>query len=77
MGAIKRERARVSGLRTGWVPGAIPFIALSPPVANMVAALPPSLASNAALLQVGYGASIASFLGGIHWAMALAEYGGK
>lgn len=26
--------------------------------------------------QVGYGVSIVSFLGGIHWAMAMAEYGG-
>eukprot|EP00884_Botryococcus_braunii_P015778 jgi/Botrbrau1/2884/Bobra.0036s0026.1 len=56
--------------------GAIPFIALSPAVASMLPLLPPVLASNAALLQVGYGASIASFLGGIHWAMAMADYGG-
>ncbi len=32
--------------------------------------------ANAALLQLGYGASIASFLGGIHWAMAMSGYGG-
>lgn len=32
--------------------------------------------ASAALLQLGYGASIASFLGGIHWALAMAEYGG-
>ncbi len=25
---------------------------------------------------MGYGASILSFLGGIHWALAMAEYGG-
>lgn len=28
-------------------------------------------------VQVGYGASIASFLGGIHWALAMANYGAK
>lgn len=38
--------------------------------------MPANLLQNAALLQVAYGASIASFLGGIHWAMAMAEYGG-
>ena len=39
--------------------------------------MPAELLQNAALLQVAYGASIASFLGGIHWAMAMAEYGGE
>ena len=55
--------------------GVIPFIALSPPVAALLP-LPVALIEHAALLQVAYGASIASFLGGIHWAMAMAEYGG-
>ena len=55
--------------------GAIPFIVLSPPVAALLP-LPPDLVASAALLQLGYGASIASFLGGIHWAMAMARYGG-
>lgn len=56
--------------------GVIPFIALSPPVAASLPLVPAELLQNAALLQVAYGASIASFLGGIHWAMAMAEYGG-
>lgn len=56
--------------------GAIPFLALSPPIAQMLPLLPAGLLANAALLQIGYGATIASFLGGIHWAMAMAEYGG-
>ena len=56
--------------------GVIPFIALSPPIAASLPLLPAELVQNAALLQVAYGASIASFLGGIHWAMAMAEYGG-
>ena len=38
--------------------------------------MPADLLASAALLQVGYGASVLSFLGGIHWAMAMAEYGG-
>ncbi|KAK9905759.1 hypothetical protein WJX75_005885 [Coccomyxa subellipsoidea] len=57
--------------------GAIPFLALSPPIAQALPMLPAELVANAALLQIGYGATIASFLGGIHWAMAMAEYGGK
>lgn len=57
--------------------GVIPFIALSPPVAASLPLMPADLLQNAALLQIAYGASIASFLGGIHWAMAMAEYGGK
>ena len=57
--------------------GAIPFLALAPPIAQSLPFLPADLVANAALLQIGYGASIASFLGGIHWAMAMAEYGGE
>ena len=57
--------------------GAIPFLALAPPIAQSLPFLPADLVANAALLQLGYGASIASFLGGIHWAMAMAEYGGE
>ena len=56
--------------------GVIPFLALSPPIAASLP-LPADLVQHAALLQVAYGANIASFLGGIHWAMAMAEYGGK
>jgi hypothetical protein len=60
----------------GFLAGAIPFLALSPPIAQALPMLPAELVANAALLQIGYGATIASFLGGIHWAMAMAEYGG-
>ncbi len=60
----------------GCLAGAIPFLALSPPIAQALPMLPAELVANAALLQIGYGATIASFLGGIHWAMAMAEYGG-
>lgn len=49
---------------------------LSPPIAQLLP-LPADLVASAALLQLGYGASIASFLGGIHWAMAMAGYGGE
>ena len=56
-------------------PGVIPFIAFSPAVAAALP-LPADLVQNAALLQLGYGASIASFLGGVHWGMAMSEYGG-
>ena len=55
--------------------GVIPFIAFSPAVAGALP-LPADLVQNAALLQLGYGASIASFLGGVHWGMAMGEYGG-
>ena len=58
------------------VAGVIPFIALAPPIAAAIPFAPADLVANAALLQLGYGASILSFLGGVHWAMAMAEYGG-
>ncbi|KAL3153412.1 hypothetical protein ABBQ38_011748 [Trebouxia sp. C0009 RCD-2024] len=64
--------AKVLGLA-----GVIPFIALAPPVAASLPLIPAELLQNAALLQVAYGASIASFLGGVHWALAMVEYGGK
>lgn len=57
--------------------GALPFLMLSPPIAAGVPFMPPDFVSNAAALQIGYGASIASFLGGIHWALAMANYGRK
>ena len=37
--------------------------------------MPADIVANAALLQIGYGATIASFLGGIHWALAMANHG--
>lgn len=56
--------------------GAIPFLALTPQLVHSIPLLPDAWVANAGLLQVAYGASIASFLGGIHWAMAMADYGG-
>ena len=57
--------------------GVIPFVALSPPVASLLPLVPPDLVASAAVLQLGYGASIASFLGGIHWALAMVQYPGE
>lgn len=56
--------------------GAIPFLALTPQLVHSIPLLPDAWVANAGLLQIGYGVSIASFLGGIHWALAMAEYGG-
>lgn len=56
--------------------GAIPFLALTPQVVHSIVLLPDAWVANAGLLQITYGVGIASFLGGIHWAMAMAEYGG-
>ena len=50
--------------------GALPFLALAPQVEPHVPLLPRFVRDNAAALQVGYGAAIASFLGGIHWGLA-------
>jgi len=55
--------------------GAIPFLALAPPIAAGIPIIPADLVANAATLQIGYGAVIASFLGGIHWSMAMASFG--
>ncbi|KAK9794350.1 hypothetical protein WJX73_010149 [Symbiochloris irregularis] len=63
--------ARLLGLA-----GVLPFIALSPPVAGILPFIPADLVANAGLLQLGYGASIASFLGGIHWSLAMVHYPG-
>jgi len=54
--------------------GLIPFIALSPPVAAHLPFLPGYVLANAAALQVGYGATIASFLGGVHWGAAMLDF---
>mmetsp|Transcript_24447 Transcript_24447/g.67966 ORF Transcript_24447/g.67966 Transcript_24447/m.67966 type:complete len:245 (-) Transcript_24447:2917-3651(-) len=57
--------------------GVIPFIALCPPIAATIPFLPLEVVTNAAQLQTSYGISIATFLGGVHWGMAMAEYGGR
>lgn len=33
--------------------------------------------ANPGLLQVGYGATILSFLGGVHWGLAMTNVGGE
>lgn len=38
--------------------------------------MPADLVANAGLLQVAYGATIASFLGGVHWGTAMGGFGG-
>ncbi|XP_024530013.1 transmembrane protein 69-like [Selaginella moellendorffii] len=53
--------------------GAIPFVALSPPIAYVLP-LPELLSSiHAADAQAAYGALILSFLGGPHWGVAMAS----
>lgn len=56
--------------------GVIPFVALSPPIANALPMMPADIVANAALLQLTYGASIASFLGGVHWSLAMVNFTG-
>mmetsp|Transcript_35840 Transcript_35840/g.78255 ORF Transcript_35840/g.78255 Transcript_35840/m.78255 type:complete len:248 (+) Transcript_35840:57-800(+) len=50
--------------------GLIPFVGLVPPVAAQLP-LPDIMAANPAMWQVAYGASILSFLGGVHWGACL------
>jgi len=52
--------------------GAIPFLAYSAPISPL---LPTALLFNTdpAFIQVSYGATILSFLGGVHWGTALAS----
>lgn len=54
--------------------GALPFWACSPTVAASLPflnALDPAIISHAGVLQIGYGATIISFLGGVHWGLAM------
>jgi Protein of unknown function (DUF3429) len=54
--------------------GIIPFWAFSPAVAPhlpFLDLLGDTVIQNAGLLQVGYGATIISFLGGVHWGLAM------
>ncbi|KAG0630444.1 hypothetical protein M758_1G178300 [Ceratodon purpureus] len=55
------------------VAGLIPFVALAPPFAQMIP-LPDFMAVGHANAQAAYGASIVSFLGAIHWGLAMADY---
>ncbi|GAQ83250.1 hypothetical protein KFL_001410080 [Klebsormidium nitens] len=54
--------------------GATPFVALAPPVAPLLP-LPEDMHKRRADWQAAYGAVIASFLGGVHWGLAMAEHG--
>eukprot|EP00205_Picochlorum_sp_RCC944_P001376 CAMPEP_0182606070 /NCGR_PEP_ID=MMETSP1330-20130603/980_1 /TAXON_ID=464278 /ORGANISM="Picochlorum sp., Strain RCC944" /LENGTH=189 /DNA_ID=CAMNT_0024824269 /DNA_START=115 /DNA_END=684 /DNA_ORIENTATION=- len=54
--------------------GAIPFIGLSSPVVDqfpVISSLTGIPESDFAKLQVSYGATILSFLGGVHWGLAM------
>jgi hypothetical protein len=53
--------------------GIIPFWAFSPAVAPYLPLdlFGDAVVQNAGLLQVGYGATIISFLGGVHWGLAM------
>lgn len=53
--------------------GAIPFWALSPTVAPYLPLhmFGETVISNAGTLQIAYGATILSFLGGVHWGLAM------
>lgn len=53
--------------------GAIPFIALAPPVSSFLP-LPDLLQEHAVTAQAAYGACILSFLGAPHWGLAMASY---
>ena len=66
--------------------GALPFLGLTPFGAESLKALVPPEATGGALiawalerrtaLQISYGASILSFLGAVHWGLAMAAGGG-
>ncbi|GAB4815565.1 hypothetical protein N2152v2_002611 [Parachlorella kessleri] len=58
--------------------GAIPFLALSPFAATHLPLwlLDPALVTHCGVLQIGYGATILSFLGGVHWGVAMTNIGG-
>ncbi|EFN57231.1 hypothetical protein CHLNCDRAFT_143716 [Chlorella variabilis] len=59
--------------------GALPFWVFSPSVAPLLPLdllLEPSMLASTGLLQVGYGATILSFLGGVHWGLAMTNVGG-
>jgi hypothetical protein len=54
--------------------GAIPFLALSAPVANLVG-LPDRVEAHRAQIQASYAVAIVSFLGGCHWGFAASAGG--
>jgi len=55
--------------------GALPFVAMSAPMFTLLQAnfeLPEALVARRGTLHAGYGATILSFLGGMHWGFAAA-----
>lgn len=59
--------------------GALPFWVFSPTVAQHLPLdllADPQLLASPGLLQIGYGATILSFLGGVHWGLAMTNVGG-
>lgn len=60
--------------------GALPFWVFSPVIAQHLPLdllMDPGMLANPGLLQVGYGATILSFLGGVHWGLAMTNVGGE
>lgn len=54
--------------------GAVPFLALAPPVAKHLSdLLPATMVDNCAMIQVCYGVTIVTFLGAVHWGVAMAS----
>ena len=51
--------------------GAVPFVALTPQCARALRLDAVSGADGRARMQIAYGGSILSFLGGVHWGLAL------
>ena len=56
--------------------GVLPYWLLAPPIAQTLAVLPPDFLMVAAQSQMTYAACIISFLGGLHWALAMVHQGG-
>ncbi|CAM6025668.1 unnamed protein product [Sphagnum balticum] len=56
--------------------GLIPFVALVPPIVSMLP-LPEALFAVHAEAQAAYAAVIVTFLGAVHWGLAMANYSGS
>ncbi|KAL4434086.1 hypothetical protein ABPG75_000527 [Micractinium tetrahymenae] len=88
-GAIGRAAAEARAKGHSGVPaitkflgfsGALPFWVFSPAIAQHLPLdliVDPGMLANPGLLQVGYGATILSFLGGVHWGLAMTNVGGE
>ncbi|KAI3434799.1 hypothetical protein D9Q98_002857 [Chlorella vulgaris] len=78
--AQNKPAAGVPGVtKTLGFAGVLPFWVFSPAVAPLLPLdllLDPAMLAATGLLQVGYGATILSFLGGVHWGLAMTNVGG-